>query len=208
MKVEPPLPTLMLMWMGNLLRNPLFIVSFMALALGGIFLGPLAWTTIRQDKDLCVKLDQLPLLVPGLGPLVKQVLLSRVLYAMAVTIEMGMTLTTSLDLTRQISSNEYVANEIRQLRTKIEDGHSLATSMASSSLFGSGVVQMVSVGEETSSLSTSLQFVCKLYDDIAEDSIRSLTALLEPILMLGMGFVAGFLVIASILPVVKMLNSL
>lgn len=206
--VAAPWPTQVLVQLGWILRNPILMGATGILLFSAYFAGPSLWKKFREDKKRCVIVDRIPLEIPGLGVLLRRILLSRVLFALSTTVDSGLSITNSLHLSRQVASNAYIDAELLKVHDGIGDGLSLSTAMEQTTLFFPGAIQMVHVGEETSSLSSSLHFVAQLYEEIAESAIEGFAALVEPLLMAGMGFVAGFLILGTILPIVRMLQAL
>jgi len=101
---------------------------------------------------------------------------------------------------RQID-NVVVAQAVEAVRTSIREGESIAIPLAASGMFPPMVVQMVKVGEETGSLETMLTKVADFYDTEIENTVASLTSILEPVLIVGMGVVIGAMLISLYLPI-------
>ena len=206
--VVAPWPTRVLIGLGIVLRTPAIMALVVVLCINVWAFGPKLLQHLRKDEARRIMIDRMPLEIPAFGPLLRRILVSRILFALSTTVDSGLSLTHSLHLAQGITGNAYIADQLQKVHKCIADGSSLAEGLGETTLFLNGVVQMVAVGEETSSLSTSLMYVAKLYDELAEESINSGAALIEPVLMVSMGLVAGFLILATILPLVKMLQSL
>ncbi len=92
------------------------------------------------------------------------------------------------------------------MRTGVKEGESIARPLASSPLFPPMVTQMLAIGEETGALDTMLNKVADFYDSEISATVESLTALLEPLLMAGLGAVVGTIVIALYMPIFSLIS--
>jgi type II secretory pathway component PulF len=206
--VAPPWPTRVLMSFGALLRSPYFLIGTPLALLCCYFLLPKVLEKAREHPKLGPLLDALPLVIPVFGEVYVKVSLARVLFTIATTVDCGLTLTSSIDLARQVTGNRRLEQALLDARKHIVDGHTLAESLDMTGVFPDGLIQMVAIGEETASLSAVIRNAAGIYEENATNSLETAVALLEPFMLFGMGLVSGFLVLASILPLVKMLDSL
>ena len=94
------------------------------------------------------------------------------------------------------------------MRSSIREGEGIAEPLATFSIFPVVVVNMIRVGEETGGMAEMLIKIADKYDDEVERTLQTLTALLEPVLIIILGFVVGFIVIALFLPMVPLIESL
>ena len=97
--------------------------------------------------------------------------------------------------------NVSVARAVESVRTSIREGESIAVPLQASGMFPPMVIQMVKVGEETGALETMLNKVADFYDAEIDNTVASLTSILEPILIVGMGIVIGAMLISLYLPI-------
>lgn len=208
MGVEPPLPTRMLMTLAVVIRHPLVIYGVPLLAGLLWWKGDTMLSQARAHPRVSRILDLLPLRVPVVGDLYQRILLSRVLYAMAMSIEAGLSINQALHLGRSITDNSYFQDALERTAESLREGKTISESLSLAEVFPAGMVQMIAVGEETSSLGTVMGNVAKMYGEDASYKLETSVQLLEPIMMGGMGVVSGFLVIAAILPLVKMIDSM
>ena len=103
--------------------------------------------------------------------------------------------------------NVSVARAVESVRTSIREGESIAVPLQASGMFPPMVIQMVKVGEETGALETMLNKVADFYDQEIEAVVASLTSILEPILIVGMGVVIGAMLISLYLPIFNLAMS-
>jgi len=109
-----------------------------------------------------------------------------------------------LMITAKTSGNKIVENAILGARQSISGGKTLADPLSKSDVFPKMVTHMISVGESTGALDAMLGKIADFYDDEVDQAVASLTALLEPMMMVFLGVVIGFIVIAMYLPIFKM----
>lgn len=205
---EPPFPTWILLQLGTLMRWKPFWPLMIGLSIAGLVGSNRLYAAVRNSPSRAKAMDRAVLYIPVFGVLIRKVLMSRIYYTMAGTVDSGISVTESISLCRKITSNTYVSAELLRIRQELEDGKSVSDAFAVSPLVESVVVSLLAVGEETSSVSESLLFVAKLYDEFCEDAIHTMTAMFEPLMMGVMGFVACFLILATILPLVKVIQNL
>ena len=107
----------------------------------------------------------------------------------------------SLGLVAEAAGNELVATRVRQIGRRIQSGEQLSDTLRSAGLFPDLLIQMTSIGEEAGSLPDMLERVADYYDEELESSIASLTALLEPSMMVIIGGLVGVFVMGILLPI-------
>ena len=119
-------------------------------------------------------------------------------------ISSGVPIMEGLIITAKASGNKVVENAILGARQSISEGKTLADPLAKSGVFPAMVTQMVSVGESTGALDNMLGKIADFYDDEVDQAVAALTSLLEPMMMVFLGTVIGFIVIAMYLPIFEM----
>ncbi len=209
MGVTPPWPTQVLIFFGQFLRHPLTITGAPTLVFLLWWKGGDLMDLARAHPVMGEKLDWLPIQIPVVGNVYRRITLARVLFTMSTTIEAGISLTSALQMAYSVTSNRFFQRAIDKTRAGIADGETLAESMSKADgMFPDGLVQMISVGEETACLSSVLTKTAEMYSEDCQNRIDTAVQLLEPIMLFGMGMVSGFLVMAAMLPIVKMIESL
>ena len=113
-----------------------------------------------------------------------------------------------IDIVEAVMSNEVLAQQIVRVRENIKEGERMSQRLGEGGLFPPMVVSMVSVGEETGSLETTLERIAKAYEGETDRAMRTLTTMIEPMMILIMGAVVGFIVMAMILPIFQISSSL
>jgi len=119
-------------------------------------------------------------------------------------ISSGVPILDGLDITAKTAGNKTVERSIYYTKAGISEGRTIAEPLAESKVFPPMVVRMIAVGEATGALDAMLGKIADFYDDEVDAAVDTLTAMLEPMLMVFLGVVLGGLVIAMYLPIFKM----
>jgi len=114
----------------------------------------------------------------------------------------------ALEVTSKAAGNKVVEKAIEAVRTSIREGESISVPMEQSGIFPPMVTQMIAVGEETGNLDAMLKKISDFYDMEVEATLDSLTSLLEPLLMVFMGGMVGFIVLAMFLPMFSLVGQI
>ena len=115
---------------------------------------------------------------------------------------------TALEVVKDTAGNAVVADSIQKVYNDVRQGGSISKPMAKAKVFPPMVTQMVAVGEETGRLDDMLSKVADFYDMEVENAVEALTALLEPIMVVGIGGIVGSVVIGMYLPIFTVINQL
>jgi general secretion pathway protein F len=150
------------------------------------------------------KLDAWLLRMPVFGTLIRMIAVSRFTRTLGTLLQSGVPTLTALDIVQNVIGNTVLAEAVRKARENVREGESIAEPLRRSGLFPPVVVQMVSVGEKSGELEKMLLKVSDSFDRTVETRITALMSLLEPIIILVMGLVVGFIVIAILLPIMQM----
>ena len=161
----------------------------------------------RTEKGKLI-VDTYTLKVPVFGPLIQKVSVAKFTRTLGTLISSGVPIIQGLDITARTSGHKVVENAIIQVIDGIKEGQTIAHNLSRSPVFPSMVVQMIDVGEETGALDEMLSKIADFYDDEVDTAVEALTALLEPALMVFLGVVIGFIVIAMYLPIFKMADAI
>jgi len=143
--------------------------------------------------------------VPVLGELLHLSVLSRVTRSLAISLEAGLPMIQALTLLSRSAGNEYLAEQLLRLRDAVERGEALSHAAAGAGIFPPLVLQMVLVGEETGELTRLLEEVSGFYQREVDYRLRNLTAMLEPMLIIGVGGMVLILALGVFLPMWNMI---
>jgi len=155
-----------------------------------------------------LKIDGLALKLPVLGDLVRKIAVARFTRTFGTLIQSGVPIMDSLEIVARTAGNLVVENAILAARTSVGEGKTLAEPIGKTGVFPPMVVQMISVGEATGALDAMLAKIADFYDEEVDSAVAMLTSLLEPALMVFLGTVIGFIVIAMYLPIFKMASAI
>lgn len=146
--------------------------------------------------------------LPVVGPLIRKVAVSKFTRTLGTLISSGVPIVQGLHITARTAGQKVVENAILLVISGIKEGQTIADQLTKSQVFPPMVVQMIAVGEETGALDTMLEKIADFYDDEVDTAVEAFTSLLEPILMVFLGIVIGFIVIAMYLPIFKMADAI
>ncbi len=172
--------------------------------LGGMIYGFLRWKKSESGRKVW---DRFKLRLPvSIGQVVRKVAMARWSRTLSTLIAAGVDIVNALDITAQTSGNWVVENETIRLRVRVQEGATIAQPLIESEVFPPMVSQMVKIGEESGELEKMLGKVADFYEDEVDSSVQALTSIIEPLMMILVGFMVGIIVIAMYLPMFKMLT--
>ncbi len=204
MNLKLPLPTKILIAITEGARNPLIVgPALVLLVVGLVGLGKYINTPVGRKQ-----FDLLKLNIPVFGLLTKKVSISRFCRTLGTLLSSGVPIMQALEIVGKASGNEIIAMTVTKVRESIREGESIASPLGASGLFPPMVTQMVAVGEETGNLDAMLGKIADFYDTEVEYLLASLTSMLEPIMIVGMGGIVGFIVISVFLPLYQLIGNL
>ena len=198
MKQVLPLPTIILIWFSEFMRS-----FWWAIILGIVFIIMGIRKLIKTTKGQYTW-DKMKLLLPIIGPLNRRIALSRFGRTLGSLLQSGVPLITSLQIVRNIVNNVLIGDVIDDAMDDIQAGKSLNLALSRSSWFTPVFLQMIAVGEQSGDLEAMLNKVADAYEREVEARLAGMTALIEPIMILAMAVVVGFIVISILLPIFEM----
>ncbi len=180
----------------------------------GITLGVLAVAAIAffQSRKRSYKFrratDSLFLKAPVFGSLLRKVAVARFTRTLGTMIASGVPILDGLEIVAKTSGNLVIEESLTDVRTAISEGRTIAEPLSESGVFPGMVTQMIAVGEETGAMETMLSKIADFYDDEVDAAVDALTAMLEPIMMVGLGGTVGSMLIAMYLPIFKIAETI
>jgi len=196
-----PGPTQLVVDMSNFFRHNWWIMIGVIIG----FIVALKWVG-KQEKGRYY-IDNMMLKLPVFGPLIKKVAVAKFTRTLGTMISSGVPIMDGLDITSRTAGNVIIEKAIRAVRSAISEGQSMAEPLAQAGIFPGMVVQMISVGEATGAMDQMLSKIADFYDEEVDAAVDALTSSLEPILMVFLGGVIGFVVVAMYLPIFKMASA-
>ncbi|MGH7255054.1 MAG: type II secretion system F family protein [Nitrospirales bacterium] len=149
-------------------------------------------------------MDRMALKLPVLGNLIRKASVAKFTRTLGTLITSGVPILDGLAITAKTAGNKVVEQTIMQARASISEGKTVAEPLAKGDVFPKMVTHMIAVGETTGALDAMLGKIADFYDDEVDSAVDALTALLEPMMMVVLGTIIGFIVIAMYLPIFKM----
>jgi len=160
---------------------------------------------IRSSKGR-PKWDAFKLKLPIAGPLVRMIAVTRFASTMATLLGSGVPILTCMNIARNLLDNAPIAKAVSDARENITEGQSIAEPLRRSGEFPPMIIHMIAIGEKTGELPGMLKNVSETYEDQINSKVDSITSLIEPIMIIGMGGVVAFIVISVIMPLLQMSN--
>ncbi len=148
--------------------------------------------------------DGFKLKVPIFGPLIRKIEVSRFSRMLGTLLKSGVPILNSLNIVKDTLTNSVVAASVVELYKGVKEGGAISIPLKKSGVFPPLAVHMITVGEEIGQLEEMLFKVAETFDQEIERSVKSLTSLLEPVMILFMGLIVGFIVISMLLAVFSM----
>ncbi len=145
--------------------------------------------------------DKMVLYLPIFGSLIRKVAVAKFSRTMSTMISSGVPILDALEIVAKSSGNRIVEEGIMYAREKISEGKTMAEPLAQTGVFPEMVVSMIAVGESTGALDTMLAKIADFYDDEVDSAVDALTAMLEPMMLVLLGGMVGYFLIAMYLPI-------
>lgn len=196
-----PGPTLALLGISNFVGTwwPLLLVLLIAVIVGIAYL-------LRTSKGRSAW-DRTKLYIPGVGNLSRKINVARFSRTLGNLTAAGIPLIDALDITAATADNAVVTPTLYRVRSAVERGEKMDNPMRSEPIFDDVVVDMVMVGDEAGALDTTLLKIADTYDLEVDASLRRMTAILEPLLIVLLGVSVAIIALAVFLPYFKLVNS-
>ena len=204
MNMKLPWPTKVMIAVTNGARN--WIVDLTVLVI--LIVLTILFRRYVSTPTGKLQFDRFKLKLPVFGLLIKKVAVSRFCRTLGALLQSGVPIMQALEIVGKASGNEVIAQTVQRVRESVREGESIALPLQLSGIFPPLVTQMVAVGEETGNLDGMLAKISDFYDTEVEYMLASLTALLEPMLIVFMGFIVGFIVISVFLPLYQIIGNI
>ncbi|MCW5933032.1 MAG: type II secretion system F family protein [Fimbriimonadia bacterium] len=202
MNVEMPAVTALLFNASDI-----FLQIWWAVLGGGIgAFVTLKWY-IRKPKGR-YQYDMLKLKAPVFGDLILKLAVARFTRTFGTLVASGVPLMRTLEIVGETSGNAVIANAVEGTRVCLREGQSLSAPFAATNLFPAMVIHMMDVGEESGRLAEMMVRVADFYEQEVDSTIKGLTSMIEPVLIIFMGVIVGFIAISVMMPIFKLVNSI
>jgi type IV pilus assembly protein PilC len=186
-----------------------FVKGYWWALFSGMFLTAFSFRKWRKSPRGRQMWERLLLKLPmKIGPIIQKIALARWSRTFSTLITAGVPLLAALDITGKTAGNIVVEQAMNDVVESVKGGGTIAGPLKESSAFPTMVGHMVGVGEETGALDTMLAKIADFYEDQVEAAVKSLTAIIEPIMIIVVGGIVGFIVIAMYMPMFQLYNQI
>ncbi len=197
-----PLPTKMLMDASHFLTSKWWLAAIIGFGM------VTAINRVKATKTGKRYWDMLMLKVPVFGSLNHKIAIARFARTLATLLASGVPILQAMETVAGTVDNDVISDAILLSRASIREGDTIAAPLGDSKMFPPMVVQMIAIGEETGQLDSMLTKVADFYEGEVDAALESLTAALEPVLIVFLGVVVGFIVISMFLPLIGIIGEL
>lgn len=163
---------------------------------------------IKKNKTGAFIVDKVALKIPILGKIIEKSIVARTARTLGTLIASGVPILEALLIARDTAGNEVFIRAYQHIYTAIREGESMAVPLKETRVVDDMVVNMVDVGEETGALDNMLYKVADVYDEEVSTLVDGLISILEPMMVIVLGLIVGFIVIALFMPLIELLNKL
>jgi type IV pilus assembly protein PilC len=200
---ELPALTAFMLWLSGILRSwkaliPVGVISVVSFALKQYYKTPIGR----------LQIDGFLLKMPLFGDLNEKSSVARFCRIFGTLTRSGVPLLNSLDIVKNTAGNQVIANAIENAKQDIQQGGMISIAIQKENVFPGLAIQMISVGEETGELDTMLMKVADFYEDEVEQTVKSLTSVMEPIMIIVLGGMVGTILLSMYLPMFKVFDKL
>ncbi|MDB5349444.1 MAG: epsF 1 [Planctomycetota bacterium] len=200
--VDLPDMTKFLIWASHIVVQKFWLV---------LLIPFLFWVFIKlmyRNKTGAYILDKLWLYIPVMGTIVEKSTVARTMRTLGTLVQSGVPILESLNIVKDTAGNAVFERAFGRIYDSIREGETIAQPLRESRIVDDIVVNMIDVGEETGDLDTMLNKIADNYEEEVEVLVDSLVSLLEPIMIVVLGGIIGFIVIALFLPLIQLITKL
>ncbi|HET6466388.1 MAG TPA: type II secretion system F family protein [Nitrospiria bacterium] len=197
-----PAPTQIVITASNISKQ---YAPYMAV---GAVLGWIGLKRFYKTQTGRKLMDTLGLKMPVIGDLIRKAAVAKFTRTLGTLISSGVPILEGLNITAKTAGNKVIEEAIMTARQSISEGKTVSDPLGKTKVFPPMVVQMIAVGETTGALDAMLGKIADFYEEEVDAAVAALTSLLEPMLMVFLGAIIGFIVIAMYLPIFKMAGTI
>ncbi|NNK84057.1 MAG: type II secretion system protein GspF, partial [Desulfobacterales bacterium] len=193
-----PAPTRLLIATSNIFKSywwgVLIVISAAVLAIN----------RAKKTKKGHYLYDKILLIMPGLSVLTKKLAIARFSRTLGSLLENGVSMLPALEIAKNTAENVLISDNVEEAAEEVGKGQALSTALAAKDIFPSLSIQMIQVGEQSGKLEEMLNKVADVFENEVETTVMRMTTMLEPIMILVMGVIVGFIVLSICLPIFEM----
>ncbi|MCD4721571.1 MAG: type II secretion system F family protein [Desulfobacula sp.] len=197
-----PTPTLIVIALSE------FAIRNIGYIIGGIIVVSFLTKRTYASQKGRIFMDDMFLRLPVIGILIRKVAVAKFTRTTSTMLSSGVSILEVLDIVAKTSGNKIIEFAIQDVKTGIAEGRSMADPLLESGVFPSMVCSMIAVGESTGALDTMMEKIADFYDDEVDQSVKNLTDMIEPFMLVFLGVLVGGLVISMYLPIFTMAGAI
>lgn len=192
-----PLPTRLVIQASSILARvwPLVLLSGVLIVLFGL--------RLLKNKTVRFVFDKLCLRIPVAGGLIIKSQLAQLMRTLGILLSHGVNMLSALSIAGDTLSNKFIANQVHKAYDRVAEGEKLHECFAENQVFPATVLGMMAIGQESGTLPQMLVRVSEQYEQQTERQIKALTSMIEPVMILVMGSIVGFIVVSMLMPIFK-----
>ncbi len=201
---ELPAFTQFMMGISEFLRNPLMVLTMIAI----VVVAGIVYRQYYKTRAGRETMDRLFLRLPLFGDLVQKSSTARFCRTFGSLSRSGVPILTALEIVRDTAGNQVIANAIEDARSEIQTGGMISLALQKHQVFPIMAIQMISIGEETGELDQMLMKVADFYEDEVEQAVKALTSIIEPIMIIVLGGMVGSILVSMYLPIFSVMDAI
>lgn len=178
------------------------------LVFGGMFALFFAFVSFKKTEKGAYMVDSLMIKLPVFGPLFHKVALARFSRTFSTLIRSGVPILAAMEIVAETAGNRVISEAVIKAQDSVRQGDTLSEPLGRSGAFPPMVTKMIGIGEKSGALESLLEKIAVFYDQQVQAAVKSLTSMIEPILISVMGFLVGAIVLAVFLPILKIQEQL
>lgn len=201
---ELPVFTQLMLNISNILRTPIYSIALIIIVVVLAF----AYRQYYKTRVGRETMDRFFLKMPLFGDLIQKSCTARFCRTFGALSRSGVPILTSLEIVRDTAGNQVIANAVDEARREVQSGGMISLALQREQVFPIMAIQMMSIGEETGEIDTMLMKVADFYEDEVEQSVKALTSIMEPIMIVFLGGMVGSILVAMYLPMFAVMDNI
>ena len=202
MNQQLPWPTRLLMGLSHFVQTYFILaLALPCVAVAGVYGAGRS----RQGK---LRMDRIKLALPLFGPLTLKLEVARLTRTLGTCMKSGIPVMASIEIARRVVQNQVVADAVGTIQELINKGETVAGAVKATGMFPPVVFHLLATGQMTGNVENAMAEIADMYEAEIETSVRTITTLLEPLILLVMGGIVGFIVLSVLLPIFEINQAL
>lgn len=190
-----------------LLSISTFLKSYWYIVIGGVALFAYGLSKYLKQGEGLIAFDKLKITAPIIGSLNKKIITARFARTMSILLGSGASVINSIEIVSNVLGNSIVKEKLMHAREDMRKGMTISNSISTMNFFTPMVISMVRIGEESGELDLILDKTANFFDDEVETALHKMIVMIEPLLIVVMGGMVGFIVMAMMLPLFDIMKT-